>query len=426
VKTYMELAREGGSAPEFVAIADAEGISMADLSEAVGVGRVAIVPNRASGRPVALGAAVRSKVFCNFGTSSASPSMAEEIQKARIAVDAGAAILCDQSVGQDIAVNRKALISSTAVPIAAVPLYQNVDESRHRYNHPLGFPAVDVLRVFEEQIEAGVSAPGIHSMTRDLAEMLESSGRLIPVVSRGGALMHEWMKKHHQENPYFAEFAQVLEIVRRHNVPLTFVCSVRSGTVCDGLDSAQGYEWSMLREYIREAHLRGVSVVVDGLGHMAIDQIPRAVERFKELCYGVPLGALGPAVTDRGLGHEHLVHAIGTAVAVWSGANYCNACYRTEHLGLPEIQDIREGIMSSVIAVYSGDLARSDRNKGLLAEEKAMSLARRENQWGVMLHHAIDCEEANLTFQRVGKDNREGEGCSICGDLCPFVVAKNE
>jgi phosphomethylpyrimidine synthase len=259
-------------------------------------------------------------------------------------------------------------------------------------------------------------------MSSEIINQLENSDRLMPIVSRGGGIMHEWIKRHGKQNPYLEHFDRILAVARKHNVPITFVSSLRSGTVVDGFDKLQEYEWAMLSEYIKEAHSKKVSVIVDGLGHITIDQIPLAVNKFKELCYGIPLGVLGPAVTDRGLGHEHVVNAIGTSIAVWSGANYCNACYRTEHLGLPELQDISEGIGAAVIATYSGDLAREQKKSSLVEEEWKMSAARKKNQWGIMLHGALDNKEALKTFQRVGKKNVDGKGCSICGDLCPFVI----
>ena len=418
----MEIAQNGNDHEDFHKMSIFEKTSERNIVQEVSSGKVVIVPNWSDGDPVALGEKVRSKVLCNLGTSSKSPDINIEIKKAQLAVESGASIICDQSVGDNVWENRKRLLDQVNVPIAAVPLYQNVDEAKSAHKDPLAFSEDEVLEVFERQVENGVAMPGFHSMSFEIIDQLEKSDRLMPIVSRGGGILHEWIKRHSKQNPYLKQFDRVLEVARDHNVPITFVSSLRSGTVIDGLDKLQEYEWTMIGEYIKEAHSKKVSVIVDGLGHITIDKIPPAVNKFKELCYGVPLGVLGPAVTDRGLGHEHIVNAIGTSVAVWSGANYCNACYRTEHLGLPEIKDIAEGIGAAVIATYSGDLAREEKNGLLLVEERKMSSARKKNQWGIMLHNALDNKEAMKTFKRVGKKNVDGKGCSICGDLCPFVI----
>lgn len=422
MRSFMEVAATGETTAEFDAVCRAEGLGLQELCAEVAHGRLVIVPNRGGGPPVALGRAARSKVLCNLGTSSESSDIESEIEKARIALRCGATIICDQSVGSNVEGNRKRLLDAIAVPIAAVPLYQNVDEAKRSAGDALAFSGAEVLEVFERQLDGGVTMPGIHSMTKEVLQRVGESGRLMPIVSRGGGIMSAWIKRTGKENVYFEKFDQVLAMVKNRNVPLTFVASLRSGTVVDGFDSCEEMELRILRPYIEEAHRSGVSVVVDGLGHCSINFIPDAVRAFKEICCDVPLGVLGPAVTDRGLGHEHIVNAIGTAVAVWSGANYCNACYRTEHLGLPELQDIAEGISASVVATYAGDLARESHHQTLMKEERAMSYARKKNQWGVMLHQALDNDEAMRTFQRVGERNVEGKGCSICGDLCPFVV----
>lgn len=422
MSTYIDIARRQEAHPDFATVGEAEGIDVHQVIKEVASGSLVLVPGRRATKPVALGRSVRSKVLCNMGTSSESPDIALEIKKARMAVEHGAALVCDQSVGRCVSDNRKLLVQGANVPIAAVPLYQNVDDAVRAGGEPLGFGDDDVLAVFEEQVANGVTMPGFHSMSLSVAKVVGASTRLMPLVSRGAGLMFEWLKRTGRENPYFERFDVVLEVARSHNVPITFVSSVRAGTVVDGFDSVQEFEWQFLRPFIEAAHRTGVSVVVDGLGHMPIDHIGPAVRRFKQLCGEVPLGVLGPAVTDRALGHEHVANAIGTAVAVWSGANYCNACYPTEHLGLPELEDIPSGIGASVIATHAGDLGREGLKERLIPGERTMSTARQKNQWGVMLHHALEQVEARKTFERVGKGNKDGSGCSICGELCPYVV----
>jgi phosphomethylpyrimidine synthase len=418
----MSSAKSNEQIADFKIIAKNEQVDIELVIEEVRTGRGVIIPNRGDGDPIIYGLHFRSKVLCNIGTSSKSPDISHEIDKANIAIGKGSSIICDQSVGEDIATKRKQLIKAVSIPIASVPLYQNVEQARTKNKNPLNFNSEDVIKTFEQQIIDGVSAPGIHSINLYMKEVVEKSNRLMPVVSRGSGILLQWMRTTGQENPYFEYFDEVVSICKKYNVPLTFVSGVRAGTVLDGFDECQSLEWQMLASYIEKAHSQDVSVVFDGLGHMSIDQIPVAVKEFKKTCLNIPMGALGPASSDRGLGHEHLVNAIGTAVAISSGVNYVNACYRTEHLGLPELEDIPEGISSSMIAVHVGDLAKKETKERMLIAEEKISKARKNNRWGEMLNCAIDREEAIKTYKRVGTNNKAGEGCTICGDLCPFVV----
>ncbi|MBN2565692.1 MAG: phosphomethylpyrimidine synthase ThiC, partial [Candidatus Eisenbacteria bacterium] len=417
MSTYMEIARSGRSHRDFASVSDQEGVRPNAVIDSVASGSLVIVPGRGSVLPVGLGHVASSKVLCNMGTSSDSPDIAVEIEKAQIAIDHGARIVCDQSVGPDLPAHRSRLVETLKVPIAAIPLYQNAQDSVAKTGDPLNFTPEEVLDVFRQQVLQGVTMPGFHTMSRRIVELLRTSRRLLPLVSRGGGLLHEWIVRNNGENPYLERYDEVLEIARSHNVPLTLVCSLRSGSVADGYDSEQRFEWKTLKALVRRAKNAGVSIMVDGLGHMRIDEIATAVRGFKQTCGEVPLGVLGPAVTDRALGHEQVANGIGTALAVWNGAYYCNACYSTEHLGLPEIGDIPAGIGAAIVATYAGDLARGQRRAQLLEKEVLMSEARKRNRWGAMLDYAIEKVEARRTFRRVGAKNKDGAGCSVCGDL---------
>ena len=414
----MAAARNGRTTSLMTDVAQNEDVPVEKLRTEVADGRVVLIPGRNSARSLALGSLVRSKVLCNLGTSVVSPSVEAEISKARLAAARGASIICDQSVGPDVAKHRAGLLAASPLPLAAVPLYQNAERARRAHGNPLAFSATETITVFAEQIIQGITAPAFHTMTKGLRDRVRKSRRVMPLVSRGGALLASWIDQTGEENPYIERFQDVLGLCVEHDVPLTLVCACRSGCVEDGFDSLQEAELEVLAGLIREAHKRCVGVIVDGLGHMTMDQIPKAVEHYKRFCNGVPLGVMGPATTDRGLGHEHVVNAIGTAVAVQFGANYCNACARTEHVGLPEVSDIPDAIGAAVIATYVGDLARGKfRDLDL-----RMATARSQNAWGLQLDLALDTIAAHDTFKRVGSNNKHGEGCSICGDLCPFTV----
>jgi phosphomethylpyrimidine synthase len=416
--TQMQVARTGKTTLAMESIATSEHVPLEQLRSDVAAGLTVIVPSRGSAPAVALGDLVRSKVLCNLGTSVTSPSVEPEIGKAKLAVSHGASLICDQSVGPNVESHRARLLQAVPVPLAAVPLYQNAEAARRQHGNPLAFSSDDVVRVFASQVEHGITAPAFHTMTRSLHDRLKKASRVIPIVSRGGGILASWMDRTGLENPYVERFHEVLAICVANDVPLTFVCSCRSGCIADGFDALQQAELEIVAGFVSEAHLHGVGVFLDGLGHMSMDQIPSAVLYCKRTCGGVPLGVMGPATTDRGLGHEHVVNAIGTAIAVQHGANYCNACARTEHLGLPEVVDIPDAIGAAVIATYAGDLARG-RFKSI---DLDMAIARGQNAWGTQLDLALDTTMARETFRRVGANNKHGEGCSICGDLCPFTV----
>lgn len=245
----------------------------------------------------------------------------------------------------------------------------------------------------------------------------------MPTISRGATIMSKWMENTGNENPYVEYFDEILVLCCSYNVPLTFIFSTRAGCTHDGFDKCQIYEAKFIRKLIKKAHKKGVSCIIDGLGHMNINQIPNAVKKIKKICLYVPLGVMGPVPTDRALGQEHVANAIGTAAAVRYGANYCQSCARTEHLGLPEIEDIPDAVGASVVATYIGDLGKyPERFQSL---EDKMSRARAKNQWGIQLNTALEPFAARETFDRVGPKNKKGKGCSICGDLCPFIVQEN-
>jgi len=317
---------------------------------------------------------------------------------------------------------RKRLLKATVLPIASIPLYQNAEESLRTRKNPLEFSAEDVIKTFESQVQQGVSAPGIHPITIDLIEEIENSSRIIPYVSRGGTILSAWIKKNDEENPYIEYFDQILDICVIYDIPLTFVCATRSGCLADGLDAVQISEWKFIGSLIKKAHKRNVSVMVDGIGHLRMDRIPEAMTLFKELTLGVPIGVMGPAITDRALGVEHIAHVIGATTAVQNGANYCQVCCRTEHIGIPEYSDVIEALTTYKVAIHAADVAKLPH---LLYEENQISKARLKNQWGEQLSLAVAPEIAKKTFNRVGPKNPREKGCSICGELCPFKIAQS-
>ncbi len=417
--TQMTMAKNGIISSEMNTILENEPISEKVLIKGISVGKLVILLNKRNCRHVGLGDGLKSKILCNTGTSTDSSSFTEVLEIASEAEIYGASILCDQSSGSKFAEYRKQLLNVTSLPLASIPLYQNVEESMRIYDDPIHFNTTEVIKTFEEQIHQGISAPGIHPITKNLIKKIESSDRLMPYISRGGAIMSAWIKRTNEENPYIQEFDKILDICANNDIPLTFVCATRAGCLADGLDDVQISEWKLIGKLVERAHNKNVSVIVDGIGHLRIDKIPRAVKKLKHLTHNIPIGVMGPAITDRGLGYEHIPHVIGATIAILNGANYCQACCRTEHIGLPERKDVIEALRTYKIAIYSADLAKIPSLQNL---DNQISKARCKSEWGKQLDLAINTHIAKKTFQRVGQKNPEKKGCSICGDLCPFKI----
>lgn len=416
----MQLAKHKKIIPDFQQLSNMEQIEIDEVIKGIASGRMVIYPSRFNSQIIGIGDGLRSKILFNFGTSSESPNIDNEIEKIKCASNRGASILCDQSVGPHCYENRKKVIGIARLPIASVPLYQTVENAKSETGNSLDFNAEDLIENFKLQLEQGVVAPGIHTMTRKLNDLIKSSNRLMPTVSRGGTILSKWIENNEKENPYVSNFDKILDFCFKFNVPLTFISSCRSGCLADGFDSIQVHEWKIIRGLVERAHEKGVSCIVDGLGHMNMNQIRKAVLTVKKICHHIPLGVMGPVPSDRALGYEHIGNAIGTAVAVAFGANYCQSCARTEHLGIPEACDVPDTIGASLLATYIGDLSKYGERYANL--DRKMSEARVKNQWGKQLALALEPVGARETFERVGPKNKEGKGCSICGDLCPFVV----
>ncbi|KKN43019.1 hypothetical protein LCGC14_0707450 [marine sediment metagenome] len=418
--TQMRMAKEGKLTSEMSSILEKEPISEKKLIKGISTGKIVILPNkRRSNYHVGLGDGLKSKILCNTGTSTDSSSFSEILEIARDAEKYGASILCDQSSGPKFVEYRKQLLSATSLPIAFVPLYQNVEEGMRIYDDPIHFTTNDVIETFEEQILQGISAPGIHPITKSIIKKIESSSRLMPYISRGGAIISAWIKKTNEENPYIQNFDKILEICAKNDVPLTFVCATRAGCLADGFDNVQISEWKLIGSLVKKAHKKNVSVIVNGIGHLGIEKIPKAVQKLKNLTHNIPIGVMRPAITDRGLGFEHISHVIGATIAIQNGANYCQACCRTEHIGLPEKKDVIEALRTYKIALYAADLTKLPSLQQL---DNQISIARCKNEWGKQLDLAIEPFIAKKTFKRVGPANMEKKGCSVCGELCPFKI----
>ncbi|HID11426.1 MAG TPA: phosphomethylpyrimidine synthase ThiC [Candidatus Latescibacteria bacterium] len=414
--TQLEYARRGETTEQMRMVSEEEGIDLEALRRAVAEGRVVVPHNQKhkGARTVGIGEGLRVKVNVNLGTSPKHINLDEEIEKLRVAVDAGADTVMDLSIGGDLDEIRLALLEASPVPLGTVPIYQTVVE--------LGverMKAEDLFRTIERHGEQGVDFITVHcGITRKAMPLARR--RVEGIVSRGGGFLYRWMCITGRENPLYEGFDELLAIAREHDMTLSLGDALRPGCIEDATDEAQLVELRTLGELVLRAREAGVQVMVEGPGHIPMDQIERNIRLQKEWCRRAPFYVLGPIVTDVAPGYDHITGAIGGALAAYYGADFL--CYVTpaEHLRLPTVEDVREGVVASVIAAHAADLA-----KGLAkAKERDLKMAQRRRalDWEGMFHLALDPQKARRYRQE--SDAPVDEECTMCGEYCVLKLMR--
>ena len=385
---------------EIELIAKDEGLDTAFIRNGVQEGTICILRGE---KPCGVGKGLRTKVNANIGTSPKKISIKEELGKLNQAIYSGADTIMDLSVGGNITKIRRRLMEDCLLPFGTVPIYQAVKSC----GRPEKITLSAILETIEEQAEDGVSFMTIHAgITSNLLLLAEK--RKMPVVSRGGSILWAWMKKNKEENPLYENFDKVLKIAKKHNLCLSLGDSLRPGCLADATDEAQIGELINLGELTQVAREAGVSVMIEGPGHLPLHHIEANVKMAKRITHNAPLYLLGPLVTDIAPGYDHITSAIGGALASWAGADFL--CYVTpaEHLGLPTEEDVKLGVIAAKIAAHAGDIA-----KGLSREEDdRMSEARANLDWETQKEFAID-------WMKLRKKD-EKKPCSMCGNYCVF------
>ena len=401
-----------------------EGLNPKDLAKAVGDGKAVIPHNRhvELGRPFAIGKGLSIKVNANLGTSKDHPELEAELEKLKVALDAGAHTIMDLSTGGPIREIRQAIRHACPVPLGTVPIYQAAVETVERRRRSVCEMDVDdILRVIEEQALEGVDFMTIHcGLTLQGAERLRAKERMMGVVSRGGSFILEWMMFNQKENPLFERFDDIMAIAREHEVTLSLGDGLRPGCLPDATDGAQVQELIILGELTLRAWDAGVQVMIEGPGHMSIDQIPANVVLEKSLCHGAPFYVLGPLVTDIAPGYDHITSAIGGAIAAVAGADFL--CYVTpaEHLKLPSLDDVKEGVIASLIAAHAADIVKGV--PGAIEKDINMAKARHRLDWKTQIDLSIDPEKARVYRSEGGAYN--GPTCTMCGEYCAIKTYK--
>ncbi len=419
--TQLIKARQGIITPEVERLAKVEGLRAEELGEKVAQGRVVIMKNklRDSSVAVAVGEGLRTKVNANIGTSPDCVDFEDELHKIRVAEAAGADAIMELSTGGDIDAFRRKVLASTSMPVGSVPTYQVGMESIFKNGSVVGMKVDDMFEMIERQAADGIDFMAIHSaLNRSILERLKNQGRITDIVSRGGAFLTGWMFHNDQENPLYTQFDRVLEICKKYDVTLSIGDAIRPGCIEDSLDRAQVQGVLVAGELVKRALEAGVQVMVEGPGHVPLDQIPATILLQKQLCHHVPYYILGNLVTDIAPGYDHITAAIGATTAAIAGANFI--CYVTpaEHLRLPTAEDVHAGVIATRIATHAADIVNGV--KGAREWDLAMARARKALDWDKQIELAIDPP----TARRIrGERNQEGdEACSMCGGFCAMKV----
>ncbi len=421
----LESAREGKVTGELTACANAEGLEAELLREKVAAGQVVIEasPNHKGVTPTAIGSGTRIKVNANIGTSRDRADIEFELEKLRVSVESGADTVMDLSTGGELDEIRKTIIESSPIPVGTVPIYQAAREATDRGKTIADLSPEHLFEVIEKHGEDGVSFVTVHcGVTIESLARLEKQGRTLGVVSRGGAFLYRWIEKNEKENPLYEHYDRLLEIAHRYDMTLSLGDGLRPGCIADATDRGQIEELVVLGELCRRAQDAGVQVMIEGPGHVPLDQIEANVKVQKTLTGGAPFYVLGPLVTDIAPGFDHITGAIGGALAAWAGADFL--CYVTpsEHLSLPGVDDVRQGVIASKIAAHAADIARGV--KGACERDLRMSEARARLDW----EKQKECALSKLPFEKYRDSSppQDSDVCTMCGEFCAIKMLRRK
>lgn len=422
--TQLYYAKRDIITKEMEFVANSEEIAPELVKNEVKKGRL-IIPaniNHKHLKPIGIGIATKTKINANIGSSSIEKCIENEIIKTQTAIKYGADTIMDLSTGGNLDEIRAAVIANSPAPIGTVPMYQILHDLK---DDILSLDIKTMLSTLEKQAKQGVDYFTIHCGF--LAEHLPYiSKRKMGIVSRGGSLMASWIMHHKKQNPFYEAFDEILEICREYDVSLSLGDSLRPGCLYDASDEAQFSELKVLGELAQRANERDVQVMIEGPGHIPLNQVERNMEIERELCNDAPFYVLGPLVTDIGAGYDHIASAIGACVAAWKGA--AMLCYVTpkEHLGLPNANDVREGIIAYKIAAHAADIARGRINARV--RDDAMSDARYGFDWNKQFELALDSERAKeFHDESLPQDAfKDADFCSMCGPkFCSYKISQN-
>ncbi len=418
--TLVERVRNGSNIPEVEHVAHYEGVSVEVVIAGLLDGTIVIPSNplHTSLDPRGVGKGLRTKVNANIGTSSDSSDIEVELRKLAFAVECGADAVMDLSTGGDIAATRRRLISACPVMFGTVPIYQAGIKAIEQRGRLVDMTADDMFASVTSHAQDGVDFMTIHcGVTQLTVERLRAQGRLTNIVSRGGAFLTGWMLHNERENPFYEQFDRLLDLAREYDFALSLGDGLRPGCIADASDRAQFQELILLGELVKRAREADVQVFIEGPGHVPMDQIVANVQIEKTICQGAPFYVLGPLVTDIGAGYDHITGAIGGAIAAAAGADFL--CYVTpsEHLSLPDENDVRDGVIASRIAAHAADIVKGV--PGAMEWDKKMSAARKSLDWAAQAELALVPDLARKGHLKTPTNEQT---CSMCGKYCAMAV----
>lgn len=421
----MSSARRGIATDEMKLVAKEEDVSLDFIVRAVASGSIIIPKNVA--RPqrerkvVGIGKGLKTKVNVNIGTSTLHQDLDEEISKAKVAVKYGADTIMDLSDGGDIDHIRRTLLEAAPITFGTVPVYQAYWHGVEKYKNPLNITEDDYLNAFEKNCQDGVDYTTIHSgITNELAKRVLEVRRHGGIVSKGGTITAAWMLKYEKENPYFEHFDYMCEIARKYDVTFSLGDALRPGSILDSHDELQVAEMINVSRLAKRAHEKDVQVMIEGPGHVPLNEVAANVRLAKSLIGDVPYYVLGPLVTDVAAGYDHIASAIGAAVSAAEGVDLL--CYLTpaEHLALPTAEEVKDGLIAYRIAAHAGDLVKI-RDKAI-KWDRAITEARRTLNWEQQIKLAINPEEAARIHYREGQHDGNNVPCTMCGAACVYIM----
>lgn len=421
--TQLEKARQGVITEEMTLSAVQEGVSPEYIRQGIVDGTIVICRNvnHTAIGPLAIGLGLRTKVNANIGTSKDNNDLNLELEKLSVAIAAGADAVMDLSTGGRLADIRKAVMEKSTVAIGTVPIYQAAVKILEEKKAISDMTPDDLFAVIEENGRDGVDFITVHcGVTRQSVSAVEAQGRVLGIVSRGGSMTANWMRCNDRENPLHEEYDRLLDIARRYDMVLSLGDGLRPGAIADATDQGQVCELILLGQLAARARAVGVQVMIEGPGHVPIADVEANIKLQKKICQGAPFYVLGPLPTDIAPGYDHITSAIGGAIAGAAGADFL--CYVTpaEHLRLPTLADVRDGVMAARIAAHIADIAKGV--PGAFARDKKMSQCRRNFDWQGQVDVSIDPEKTSALLEKSKSANEEG--CTMCGEFCAIKLGK--
>lgn len=419
--TELESAKNNILTPLMIRIARGEGIDPKLIVKNIKEGKV-VIPlnkNRRIKKPCGIGSGLRTKINANIGTSTDKSEIKDELEKLDVALECQADAVMDLSIGGDLKKIRQAILKRASVPVGTVPIYEIAVNAHQKQGSFLKFGLKDILEVLELQAKQGVDFFTIHAgVTKKSLDTLKRHSRILDIVSRGGAILASWINYHKKENPFFEHFDKVLEVCYKYDVTISLGDGLRPGSVLDATDPAQIAELKILGDLASRANKKNVQVMIEGPGHVPLNQIEKNILLEKKICHNAPFYVLGPLVTDVAAGYDHISASIGGALAASFGADFL--CYVTasEHLRHPSVEDVREAVIAARISAHAADIAKGI--KSAIEWDRKISQARKKRDWKKQISLSMDPVKARA--YRTSSKPHLLDVCTMCGKYCSIKM----